>query len=42
MLLIKAILKAYSCKYMRDAQRDDELIGRQGVNKSIFDTNLEP
>ena len=42
MLLIKAILKAYSYKYMRDAQRDEELLDRQGVNKSIFDTNLEP
>ena len=42
MLLIKAILKAYSYKYMRDTQRDDELQVRLGVNKSIFDTNLEP
>ena len=42
MLLLKAILKAYSYKYMRDTERDDELVGKLGVNKNLFDTNLEP
>lgn len=42
MLLLKAILKAYSYKYMRDTKRDNELVDQLGVNKSLFDTNLEP